>query len=403
MKISYTTTADSISNKDASSSPSSSSTSSSSTPSTDSGSCNYCGKANANKFCSRCKLTSYCNRQCFKCDWKHNNHKLTCQLLQQQTKEASAANIQLLVEDLFTGEAQWLMSLSSEEQNLVMDSGYSIPYTLGRRTGTYGFRFSSNSCAGALALVLTRVSPCWAFVCDEGATFEKLYYKSVVKPWYYKHKNILRQEGLDLHWTESVVDYADGDVTKWVGLVLKDKRSPLIEKVNRVYPVAIEGRSVPVDSTNFFEDMLAADGMWIADKDCPEKCFVYYWIFNSEGFFNKILKRTIPEKCPTTLFANSATPENADELGKHFSKTRTAMKCVGIDLKLEIHTPCFWPDDAIAKTWLSAAEEDGQRLLDWLSEGTVISTYRIPTDRLCRIKKIIRKKIIKKLSSSSDV
>ena len=90
-----------------------------------------------------------------------------------------------------------------------------------------------------------------------------------------------------------------------------------------------------------------------------------------------------------------ALPQNAEEIGSHYFKSKEAMSKFGINLSLAIGCPLFWSDNDIAKTWLAAANGDHEQLLGWLlnsNKNYYICKTRIPEDRLKRIIKLIKER-----------
>ena len=349
------------------------------------GSCIYCGKASANYFCNRCNLTtSYCSKQCQASDWKRGggNHKQLCQLLQTNVKESLLEDMISVIQDLLDMENEWIQSLSLDELTKYVPTVLQA-YDLTRRLESEEPCFSNYSVSGACLMVLLRVNSCDYRLHYENNKISAFYwfFDFVLKPWFRKHKKTLKSEGFELHrFGGEYMD--DGVVWKYSGYVFKDNRSADIDRINALCARTTKDCPYPRVDLGLFSkaEINRAMNSWTTSN--PSLCVIIYWFVDPTDLSNDL-----------GCFVSPIEPENAKEVGEHFAKSRNATPCIGIDLNLEINKPFLWPDTAIVETWLGAAEHDAQKLLDWLDQDQVVSTFRIPSDRMRRIKKLIQEKL----------
>ena len=347
------------------------------------GSCNRCGKANANRLCPLCGITSYCSKECYKFDRKHGGHKETCQALQQDLEESSNQNIKLLVRDLFDMELEWFMSLSHNEIVAMTDGGVNTINGFRRNFGTY-------MRAGNIALVLARVNPCaHSAHYMTGTKPSEMYCDSVLVPFFQKHKKVIRSEGFALRHTQCLLILDDNNACcHYEGTLVKNKRSSLIKQVDSRFVRRGNYSLTPCSMDDFYH----CNGTWkFHPMTCAaeDACMISYYfaepasVFKAHGRYIDIDK-SVCFDLPTHF-------EEAATVGRHFCKSLKAMKTIGINLCLGIKPAKRWSDDAIVKMWLAAANNDVNVLLDWLDRRDipVIWTEDIPRSRLLRIKKVL--------------
>ena len=191
-------------------------------------------------------------------DWKKGGHKRICTELKDSIGTTSIDTIRDIILDLMAIENSWLSSLSNEEKRIVVGCvdgniasryyfqsgggaldgvvfpnlrGASKPRVVdGARLLLKRFDAKNYSCVGKIALVLLRVNPC-VHIAHRWDTsgFSKLYNSNVLQPWYSKHQFVLNSEGFKLHWATNRDINSDGPL-------FKDRRHPLIECANTIFP-----------------------------------------------------------------------------------------------------------------------------------------------------------------------
>ena len=300
-----------------------------------------------------------------------------------------------VIQDLFTMELTILRSASPDELKNHAETIHQ-GYDMKRREGSDKFRLSHYSVAGLYLLVLLRVNP-WTDRYNEmedgyPGICSDLIHNFVLIPWFRKHKRFLKSEGFDLHRFGGTREHED-KVIRYNGFVFKDTRSTNIDIINSFCPRSTKDCIYPKVDDNAFLELEKVRSGWntLSTYKNPSWSLIYYWIVDATKLFEHSTKYDDVGDLP--VFVRYAEPENAKDIGRHFVTSRNLVQFVDLDLKLEISKPCFWPDSAIVETWLGAAEQDALKLLDWLDEDLVISTFRIPSDRMSRIKKLIQEKL----------
>jgi len=160
-------------------------------------------------------------------------------------------------------------------------------------------------------------------------------------------------------------------------------RSPVADLVNKVF---INERPLNMASWSKEEDVTWEDYM---------KCTTFAATAegNLETGTNAYLTFAYPNQvfgkdnvCCSPCFKSCflVDLEDAVALGEHYRRAREASHLIGYPIKMDLKHDEDWPDDAIGKSWLAAAE-DIETFISWVANDSLLFFIRADEDRKNRI------------------